>query len=80
MNLKERGHPELESAPGAYQLHPIRHETANTYVLDGGTQAGPFTPSAILEMQKLGSISSEACYWQEGMPEWRSLAELRDSL
>jgi membrane associated rhomboid family serine protease len=71
---------EVQNAPAVYQVRPVRHETANTYVLDGESQIGPLTPSAALEMQNLGSVSSEAFYWQEGMPEWRNISELRDSL
>jgi membrane associated rhomboid family serine protease len=80
LKIRGSGEPEIASAPAAYPLHPVRHEAANIYVLDGGTQVGPFTPSAVLEMQNLGSLSNDAYYWQEGMPEWRSLNELRDSL
>jgi membrane associated rhomboid family serine protease len=78
--LPRKDHEQAIAMPAGYRLHPVRNEIANTYVLDGQAQVGPFTPSAVLEMQNLGSLSSEAFYWQEGMPEWRSLNELRDSL
>jgi membrane associated rhomboid family serine protease len=80
LKMRGEGEPQLENAPAQFQVRRVTHETANTYVLDGGTQIGPFTPSAILEMQNLGTLSEEAYYWQEGMPEWRALSELRDSV
>ncbi len=61
-------------------LRPTPHEPTNTYILDGESQIGPFTRSQIFQMQTLGSISKEALYWQDGMPEWRNVSELRDSI
>jgi membrane associated rhomboid family serine protease len=78
--MREGREAEMGPAGVSYQALPVRQEIANTYVLDGSNQIGPFTPSAVLEMQNLGSLSSEAFYWQEGMPEWRAVAELRDGM
>lgn len=60
-------------------LRPQKVETPSTYIFDGGSQIGPFTYSQILQMQQLGSITSEAMYWRDGMPEWRSINEIEDS-
>jgi membrane associated rhomboid family serine protease len=46
------------------------------YLYDGGAQAGPFTLLQVKQMLNLGSVSQDALYWGEGMPDWRPVLEL----
>jgi membrane associated rhomboid family serine protease len=78
--LLDRRKSLVEDEQEVVRLRPQPAESASLYVSDGGTEIGPFTRGQILEMQKLGSISEEAFYWQDGMPEWRSIVEIADSM
>jgi hypothetical protein len=46
------------------------------YVYQGETQYGPYNLCQIRDMLAQGSVSSDAQYWSEGMPEWRAIAQL----
>jgi membrane associated rhomboid family serine protease len=46
------------------------------YLFLNGQQIGPFAEGRVREMLALGSVTSDALYWREGMPDWRPLAEL----
>lgn len=50
-------------------------ETPAIFLSDGGAESGPFTSQQVREMMALGSISTEAFYWQEGMSEWSSVQD-----
>lgn len=52
-------------------------EPATIHLSSNGTQSGPFTPSQVQQMFASGEIPSDAFYWQEGMADWSSVAELR---
>ncbi len=54
---------------------PVTAENATIYLYENGSQLGPFTSRQILQMIQLGSIGATVSYWQEGMPEWRSVSE-----
>jgi hypothetical protein len=51
-------------------------EPPTIFLCEDGAESGPFTVSQINQMLALGAISAETLYWQEGMPEWRAVAEL----
>jgi len=51
-------------------------EPATIYLCEGTTQSGPFTQAQVTQMLALGAISVETLYWEEGMAEWRVIAEL----
>ena len=51
-------------------------EPATVYLSIDGQQVGPYAPSKVRAMMALGSLSQETYFWQEGMTEWRPLAEL----
>lgn len=59
--------PEAAEAPTA---------PSTIYVYQGEAQYGPYNLFHIREMLAQGSVTSDAQYWSEGMPEWRSVAEL----
>jgi membrane associated rhomboid family serine protease len=46
------------------------------YVHQNETQYGPYNRFQIRQMLAEGSVTSDAQYWSEGMPEWRSVSEL----
>lgn len=50
-------------------------ETPTIFLSDGGVESGPFTSQQIREMMALGSISTDAFYWQEGMAEWSTVQD-----
>lgn len=50
-------------------------EVPAIFISESGTQSGPFTTQQIRGMLELGSISSEAFYWQEGMAEWSTVQD-----
>jgi membrane associated rhomboid family serine protease len=52
------------------------NEPATIYLYVNEEQTGPFARGRIREMLELGSITPETQYWQEGMTEWRPLADL----
>lgn len=52
-------------------------EPPSIYLLEGGNQLGPFTRAHVVQMIEIGSVSGEALFWQDGMPEWRSVGELK---
>lgn len=53
-------------------------ETGTIYLFVNDAQAGPFTLTQVHEMLALGSIPADALYWQEGMTEWRDVADLQN--
>ena len=71
---------EQDSEQEVISLRPTIEEAPSIYLFDAGSEVGPFSKTQILQMQKLGSVSSEAFYWREGMPEWRTIGEIEDSL
>lgn len=56
-------------APGAA-------EPATVYLYVNDLQMGPFPRSRVRQMLELGSVTPDTLFWQDGMPEWRPLAEL----
>ena len=46
------------------------------YLYDRGQQTGPFPASQLTEMLRAGSISPEAVYWCNGMPEWKRVRDV----
>ena len=56
---------------------PVAEELPTVYLLRGEEQSGPFTYAEISQMFAAQNLASDALYWQEGMPEWRSVEELR---
>jgi len=65
----------VRPAPTAKRPSAV-NEPATIYLYVNEQQIGPFAPGRIQEMLELGSITPETQYWQEGMSEWRPLAEL----
>ncbi len=57
---------------------PATNETGTIYLFVNDAQAGPFTLTQVHEMLALGSIPADAHYWQEGMTEWRGVADLQN--
>jgi hypothetical protein len=45
------------------------------YLLVGDEQQGPYSEEQISKMLLDGEITSETLFWQEGMSEWKTLAE-----
>ena len=52
---------------------PVINEAPTIFLSDGRAESGPFTATQIREMISLGSISTEAQYWQDGMTEWSTV-------
>ncbi len=69
----ERSAPRLR--PKA--ARPIVVEQPTIYLLSGGAQAGPFTPTQIQQMFETGAIGADDFYWREGLDDWRNVEELR---
>jgi membrane associated rhomboid family serine protease len=69
-----------QPAPGPIRIAPPApqeaDEPATVYLSIDGQQVGPYAPSKARAMVALGSVSQDAYFWQEGMPEWRPVAEL----
>ena len=62
-----------ERAEQALELSPIpvaSSEPPTIYIFENGAQLGPFTRMQIVQMRTLGSVSPEAVYWEDGMPDW----------
>jgi membrane associated rhomboid family serine protease len=66
-------------------IHPARvvasvvepsDEPATVYLFINGEQVGPYAPSKVRAMMALGAITADACFWQDGMAEWRPVGEL----
>jgi rhomboid family protein len=51
------------------------NETPAIFLSDDGVESGPFTTHQVRQMVSLGSISSEAFYWQDGMTEWSTIQD-----
>jgi membrane associated rhomboid family serine protease len=68
-------HRPAATAPVAVD-EPGVEEPATVFLLIEGEQAGPFAPSKVRAMVKLGSLPTGACFWQDGMAEWRPMEEL----
>ncbi|MCI0743902.1 MAG: rhomboid family intramembrane serine protease [Verrucomicrobia subdivision 3 bacterium] len=69
---EEAGELVEEAASGAMD------QPAVVYLFESGNQSGPFTLEQINQMIAIGAISAETLYWQEGMEEWRAVAELTE--
>lgn len=50
-------------------------ETPSIYLCENGVESGPFNSHQIRQMVTLGSVSTEAQYWQEGMTEWSPIQD-----
>jgi membrane associated rhomboid family serine protease len=60
-------------------LQPVtisHQQQATVYLYEGEAQSGPFTYAQVRQMLALGAISVETLYWEDGMPEWRTVTEL----
>jgi membrane associated rhomboid family serine protease len=55
---------------------PHKGDPAEIYLLVGGNQAGPYALTQVRAMAGLGSLPPDACFWRNGMEEWRPLDEL----
>lgn len=65
----------IETARYAARVVSQPEEVAAYYLHMNGEQAGPFTPSQINGMLKLGSVPADAFYWIEGMDGWQSISD-----
>ncbi len=45
-----------------------------------GSQIGPFTPEAVAEMVRLGTLGPDASVWHEGLPDWVPVNEFLQQL
>jgi hypothetical protein len=45
-----------------------------------GNQIGPFTPEAVAEMVRLGTLGPDASVWHEGLPDWVPVNEFLQQL
>lgn len=45
-----------------------------------GNQIGPFTPEAVAEMVRLGTLGPDANVWHEGLPDWVPVNEFLQQL
>jgi hypothetical protein len=52
----------------------------NYYLWQNETQTGPFTENQLKTMWSGGQLTINSLYWQEGMPEWSTLADLQQLL
>jgi hypothetical protein len=69
--------PASEFAPPLQQSAPV----SEAYLLFiNGQQSGPYTIPQMRSMWQNGSINSGTGYWQTGMPQWQSLANIRHFL
>jgi membrane associated rhomboid family serine protease len=70
--------PRIEDDEDEIAVEPVglSQEPATIFLCEGTTQSGPFTSAQIGQMLTIGAISSEALYWEEGMDDWRTVAEL----
>jgi membrane associated rhomboid family serine protease len=68
----------MEAIPALAATVGDMDDVASIYLFDGMSQAGPFTPGQVRQMLALGSIAENTCYWQEGMEDWRDVAELAE--
>ncbi len=50
-------------------------EMPSVYLCHDGQQSGPFTPSQVRDMLRLGAIGQDALFWNDGMVDWQSIAE-----
>jgi membrane associated rhomboid family serine protease len=46
------------------------------YLWHEGVKTGPFTVAQVRDMVALGSITTEAWYWREGMADWKNVLDL----
>jgi membrane associated rhomboid family serine protease len=78
--LKQRPSEQKQSAPIRIpsRIKAVPKQPATVYLCDAGAQSGPFTDYQVREMLNAGSVSGEAFYWEEGMPDWRSITEFSD--
>ena len=54
---------------------------SDTYLLlINGQQSGPYTINQMKSMWQHGTINAGTSYWQAGMPQWQSLANIRHFL
>jgi len=62
----------------AAQPDPADAQTAEPtlYIYQADTQYGPYNRFQIRQMLAEGSVTADALYWNEGMPDWRAVAEL----
>jgi hypothetical protein len=51
-------------------------EEPQFFVSQNGHQIGPLKLDQIFARASAGQITHDALYWQEGMPEWRSIQEI----
>jgi membrane associated rhomboid family serine protease len=54
---------------------PAPAETPTVFISEGGLESGPFTHEQVRQMLALGSVSSDAYYWREGMIEWATVQD-----
>ncbi|MBL9160697.1 MAG: DUF4339 domain-containing protein [Verrucomicrobiales bacterium] len=46
----------------------------NTYrIIKNGEERGPYTFEQLRSMWSSGQLTADTLYWQEGMPEWKSI-------
>jgi membrane associated rhomboid family serine protease len=64
-----------EEAVGAQSVE-FSEGPATIYLYEANTQSGPFTQAQVSQMLTIGAISSETLYWEDGMDDWRTVAEL----
>ena len=60
---------------------PVSTMVTDTYfLLLNGQQSGPYTVNQMRSMWQSGTINAGTHYWQEGMPTWQALANIRHFL
>lgn len=50
------------------------------YLLVNGAQAGPYALSQLQSMWRLGQITADTFYWQDGFEEWQSISHIKELL
>ena len=71
------------NSPAPSYTPPVQQTVtgSDTYLLlINGQQSGPYTINQMKSMWQLGSINAGTSYWQAGMPQWQSLANIRHFL
>ena len=75
---------ESSTTPPALRFSPPVHQSvtgSDTYLLViNGQQSGPYTINQMKAMWQNGTINAGTNYWQAGMTQWQSLANIRHFL
>lgn len=61
--------------PQIRRAEAVPAEPPTIYLNDQGTQIGPFTRDQVSQMIVLGSVSTDAWYFEEGMEDWTAIEQ-----